>query len=115
MVQYDRSKSCPSDERNTGLLVTTDHFSKLAEAIPCRHNEYDAMSTSKILLQKSFTRHGTSTGMQFDNASTLTAKDSNQVMKASQVTKVTSTAGHPRTQGLVERQNRTLLALLSVF
>ena len=31
------------------------------------------------------------------------------------VTKVTSTAGHPRTQGLVERQNRTLLTLLRVF
>ena len=36
-------------------------------------------------------------------------------MKASQVTKVNSTAGHPRTQGLVERQNRTLLTLLRVF
>ena len=28
---------------------------------------------------------------------------------------MTSTAGHPRTQGLVERQNRTLLTLLRVF
>ena len=36
-------------------------------------------------------------------------------MKASQVTKVTSTAGHPRTQGLVERQNRTLLTMLRIF
>ena len=36
-------------------------------------------------------------------------------MRASQVTKVTSTAGHSRTQGLVERQNRTLLTLLRVF
>ena len=36
-------------------------------------------------------------------------------MRASQITKVTSTAGHPRTQVLVERQNRTLLKLLRVF
>ena len=36
-------------------------------------------------------------------------------MKASQVAKVTSTAGHPRTQGLVERQNRTFLTLIRVF
>ena len=36
-------------------------------------------------------------------------------MKASQATKVTSTAGHPRTQGLLERQNCTLFTLLRVF
>ena len=46
--------------------------------------------------------------MQSDSAPNLTDEVSNEFMKASQVTKVTSTAGHPRTQGLVERQqNRT--------
>ena len=53
--------------------------------------------------------------MQSDIAPNLTAEVSNEFMKASQVTKVTSTAGHPRAQGLVERQNRTLLTLLRVF
>ena len=53
--------------------------------------------------------------MQSDNAPNLTAEVSNEFMRASQVTKVTSTAGHPRTQGLVQRQNRTLLTLLRVF
>ena len=50
--------------------------------------------------------------MQSDNAPNLTAEVSNEL---AHVTKVTSTAGHPRTQGLVERQNRTLLTLLRVF
>ena len=36
-------------------------------------------------------------------------------MRASQVTKVTSTSWPSRTQGLVERQNRTFLTLLRVF
>ena len=36
-------------------------------------------------------------------------------MKTSQVTKVTSTPAHPRGNGLVERQNRTLLTLLGVY
>ena len=53
--------------------------------------------------------------MQSDNAPNLTAEVSTELMKASQVTKVTSTVGHPRTQGLVERQNRTLLTLLRLF
>ena len=53
--------------------------------------------------------------MQPDNAPNLTAEVANQFMKASQVTKVISTAGHPQTQGLVERQKRTLLTLSRVF
>ena len=73
------------------------------------------MTTSRLLLQKWFARHGTPTRMQSDNAPNLTAEVSNEFLKAAHVTKVTSTAGHPRTQGLVERQNRTLLTLLRVF
>ena len=115
LVHYDHMKLCPTDDGNTGILVSIDHFSKFAEAAPCSHNECDAITTSRLLLQNWFARHGTPTRMQSDNAPNLTAEVSNEFMKASQVTKVTSIAGHPRTQGLVERQNRTLLTLLRVF
>ena len=115
VVQYDHLKICPSDNNNTGILVIIDHFSKFAEAVPCSHHDYDAVTTSRLLLQKWFARHGTPTRMQSDNAPNLTAEVSNEFLKAAHVTKVTSTAGHPRTQGLVERQNRTLLTLLRVF
>ena len=115
LVQYNHLKICASDNKNTGILVIIDHFSKFAEAIPCSHEEYDAATTSKLLLQKWFARHGTPTRMQSDNAPKLTAEVSIEFMRASQVTKVTSTAGHPRTQILVERQNRTLLTLLRIF
>ena len=53
--------------------------------------------------------------MQSDNSPNLPAEVSNEFMRASQITKVTSTDGHPRAQGLVERQNRTLLTLMRVF
>ena len=115
LVQYDHLKICPSDNNNTGILVIIDHFSKFAEAVPCSHHDYDAVTTSRLLQQKWFARHGTPTRMQSDNAPNLTAEVSNEFLKAAHVTKVTSTAGHPRTQGLVERQNRTLLTLLRVF
>ena len=108
-------KICPTDDGNTGILVIIDHYSKFAEAIPCSHDEYDAITTSRLLLQKWFARHGTPTRMQSDKAPNLTVEVSNEFMKASQVTKVTSTAGRSRTQGLVERQNRTSLTLLRVF
>ena len=53
--------------------------------------------------------------MQSDNATNFTAEVAPELMKASQVTKVTSTPEHPRGNGLVERQNRTLLTLLRVY
>ena len=96
-------------------LVNIDHFSKFAEAVPCSHEVYNAFTTSRLHLQNWFARHGTPTRMQSKNAHTLTAEVFNEFMKASQITKMTSTAGHPRTQGLVERQHRTLLTLLRVF
>ena len=53
--------------------------------------------------------------MQSDNTTNFTAEIARELMKASQVTKVTSTPAHPRGDGLVERQNRTLLTLLRVY
>ena len=92
LVQYDHLKICPSDNNNTGKLVIIDHFSKFAEALSCSHEDYEAVTTSRLLLQKWFARHGTPTRMQSDNAPNLTAEVSNEFMRASQVTKVTSTA-----------------------
>ena len=115
MVQYDHLKTCSSDSNNTGILVIIDHFSKVAEVVPCNHDNYDALTTSRFLLQKWFARHATPTRMQSDNATYLTVEVSNEFLKASQIVKVTSTAGHPRTQGLVKRQNHTFLTLLRVF
>ena len=115
LVQLDHLMICPSDYNNTGILVTIDHFFKVGEAVPFSHNDYDAVMTSRFLLQKWFACHATQTCMQSDNDPNLTAEVSNEFLKASLVTNVTSTAEHPRTQGLVERQNRTLLTLLSVF
>ena len=92
-----------------------DHFTKLAEAIPWAHDEYDAQTTATIILNKWFARHGTPARMQLDNATNFTAEIAQELMKASQVTKVTSTPAHPRGNGLVEPQKRTLLTLLRVY
>ena len=115
LVQFDHLKLCKTTSGNNGLLVIIDHFTKFAEAIPCAHDEYDAQTTAKIILNKWFARHGTPARMHSDNATNFTAEIAQELMKASQVTKVTSTPAHPRGNGLVERQNRTLLTLLRVY
>ena len=115
LVQFDHMKVCKSDSGNTGLLVIIDHFSKFAEAVPCAYDRYDAISTAESLLTKWVARHGTPARMQSDNAAAFNSVIMNHFMAASHVTKVSSTPGHPRGNGLVERQNRTLLTLLRVF
>ena len=68
-----------------------------------------------MFLNQRFARHGTPARKQSGNATNFTAEIAQELMKASQVTKVTSTPAHPRGNGLVERQNRTLLTLLRVY
>ena len=114
-MQFDHLKLCKTTSGNNGLLVIIDHFTKFAEAIPCAHDEYDAQTTAKIILNQWFARHGTPARMKSDNATNFTVENAQELMKASQVTKVTSTPANPRGNGLVERQNRTLLTLLRVY
>ena len=105
MVLFDHLKLCKKTSGNNGLLVIIDHFTKFAEAIPCAHKECDAQTTAKIILNKRFAKLGTPARMQSDNATNFTAENAQELMKASQVSSVTSTAAHPRGNGLVERQN----------
>ena len=115
LVQFEHLKLCKTDSGNTGLFVIIHHFTKFAEAVSCAHDEYDAQTTVKIILNKWFARHGTPAGMQSDNATNFTAEIAQELMKASQGTKITLTPAHPRGNGLVEQQNRTLLTLLRVY
>ena len=73
------------------------------------HEDYDALTTCRLLLRKRFARHCTTTNMLSDNNPNLTADSLIAFMKASQGTGLTSTAGQPRTRSLAERQNLTLL------
>ena len=115
LVQFDHFKLCKTTSGNNGLLVIIDHFTKFTEAIPCAHDEYDAKTTAKIILNKWFATHGTPARMQSDNATNFAAEIAQELMKALQVIKVTSTPAHPRGNGLVEPKNRTLLTLLRVY
>ena len=115
VVQFDHVKICKTHSGNTALLVMIDHYTKYAEAVPCSAEEMDAKSTAGKLLAKWFAQHGTPAFMQSDNATNFTAELQNAFMRASQTTQVHSTAHHAATNGLVERQNRTLLNMLRVF
>ena len=115
LIQFDHVNVCQSGQGNKKILVIIDHFTKYAEAVPCTKDDLSAERTVQILLDKWFARHGTPSIAQSDNGAQFTAEVTNQFLRASQLTQVHSTANHPATQGLVERQKKTLLTLLKVY
>ena len=52
---------------------------------------------------------------QSDNGKAFVGDLTKELMKRSQVAQAHSTTNHPQTNGLVERQNRTLVSMLKVY
>ena len=92
-----------TDSGYNQVLVMIDHFTKYAEAAPCI--TASAEETCNHLINTWIARHGCWMTFQSDNG---TAGNS-------QVAQAHSTTYQPQTNGLVERQNWTLVSMLRVF
>ena len=104
VVQIDHQKIRMTDSGYNQILVTIDHFTKLAEAVPCQ--TASAKETCYNLITHLTSRHGCPMTFQSDNGKAFVGDLTKEPR---------STAYHPQTNGLVERQNRTLVSILRVF
>ena len=88
-------------------------FMEYAEAVPC----ITALSeeTCDHLINTWIARHGCPMTFQSDNGTAFVGELTKEPMRRSQVAQAHSTTFHPQTNGLVERQNRTLVSMLRVF
>ena len=113
VVQIDHQKICMTDSGYNQVLVMIDHFTKYAEAVPCI--TASAEETCDHLINTWIARHGCPMTFQSDNGTAFVGELTNELMRRSQVAQAHSTTYHPRTNGLVERQNRTLVSMLRVY
>ncbi|XP_063727434.1 uncharacterized protein LOC134854984 [Symsagittifera roscoffensis] len=102
-----------------------DHFTKYTEAAPSM--TASAEETCDHLINDWIARHGcpitfqSDNGIEFQSDNGIEFQSDNcrdltkELMKESQVAKVHSTTYPPQTNGLVERQNRTLVSTLRVY
>ena len=90
-----------------------DHFTKYAEAAPCM--TASAEETCDHLINVWIARHGCPITFQSDNGKAFVGDLTKELMKRSQVAQAHSTTYHPQTNGLVERQTRTLVSMLRVY
>ena len=113
VVQIDHQKICMTATGYNQVLVMIDHFTKYAEAAPCM--TASAEETCDHLINVRIARHGCPITFQSDNGKAFVGDLTKELMKRSQVAQAHSTTYHPQTNGLVERQNRTLVSMLRVY
>ena len=113
VVQIDHQKIFMTYSGYTQVLVMVDHITKYAEAVPCITTSPE--ETCNHLTNTWIARHGCPMTFQLDNGTAFVGELTKELMMRSQVAKAHSTTYHPQTNGLVERQNRTLVLLLRVY
>ena len=113
MLQIDHQKICMTATSYNQVLVMIDHFTKNAEAAPCMTASVE--ETCDHLINMWIARQGCPITFQSDNGKAFVGDLTKKLMKRSQVAQTHSTTYHPQTNGLVERQNRTLVSILRVY
>ena len=112
VVQIDHQKMCMTATGYNQVLVVIDHFTKYTEAASCM--TATAEETCDHLINVWVARHSCPITCQSAIGKSFVGDLTKELMKRSQVAQAHSTTYHPQTNGLVERQNRTLVSKLRV-
>ena len=113
VLQIDHQKICMTDSGYNQILVTIDHFTKLAEAVPS--HTASAEGTCYHLITFWISRYGCPMTFQSDNGKDLVGDLTKDLTRSSHIAQAHSTNYHPQTNRLVERQIRTLVNMHRVY
>ncbi|CAH8583579.1 unnamed protein product [Schistosoma haematobium] len=102
-----------SKNGNRYLLVMVDYFSKWCEAVPIP--QQDALTVTRAFIDHWVSRYGAPLSLHSDQGSAFESHLVAQVCRLLGIRKTHTTAYHPEGNGLVERTNRTIKALLQSF
>ena len=92
------------------VVVAMDYFTKWPEAVAIPYQE--AATVCEVLIEGMFSRFGVPTELHSDQGRNFEAKLFMEMCKQLGIHKTRTTPLHPQSDGLVERFNRTLGALL---
>ena len=95
-----------SNNKSVDVLVVTDHFTRLAQAFPCR--DQCAKQVAKQLWDKYFCIYGFPERIHSDQGASFESQLISELLKVAGVRKSRTTPYHPMGNGSVERFNRTL-------
>jgi hypothetical protein len=113
-VSMDIMGPLPKTERgNKFLLLICDYFTKWVEAYPLPNQE--AHTIADKFVQEFICRYGVPRRIITDQGSNFQSMLFKEVCALLDIEKTRTTPYHPQCDGLVERMNRTLEAMLSMF
>lgn len=99
--------------RNKYVLVIGDYFSKWTEAFPIPNQE--AKTVAKVLVEGWVCRLGAPRTVHTDQGRNFESTLFKEMCQLLNIHKTRTTPYHPQSDGMVERFNRTLLSMLSLF
>lgn len=100
-------------EKNKYILVVGDYFSKWTEAFPLPNQE--AHTIAKVLTEEWVCRFGAPRSIHSDQGRNFESTLFKELCRLLHIHKSRTSPYHPQSDGLIERFNRTLLSMLSLF
>lgn len=113
LVCMDFLKLEPSKGGVENVLVITDHFSRYAQAYPCRNQT--AKTTAKLLYENYIVHYGFPARLHSDQGRNFTSSTIKHLCQLAGVEKSRTTPYHPMGNGQCERFNSTLLGMLGTL
>ena len=105
---------CPqSSSGNSYVIVVCDYFTKWVEAYPVPN--HTALTVADKLVNEFISRFGVPLEIHTDQGREFESILFSRLCEVLEVKKTRTTPYHPQSDGLVERFNRTLLQMLSIY
>jgi len=102
-----------SDSENKFILLVCDYFTKWVEAFPTPNQE--ARTVAERFVKEFVCRYGVPRRIFTDQGSNFQSELFKEVCELLDIDKDRTTPYHPQSDGFVERMNRTIEAMLSMF
>ena len=113
LVHMDFLKIGGKDDKNTNVLVVTDHFTRYAQAYVTGNQQ--ASTVARVFIDKFVTNYGWPVKILTDQAKDFNGLLFSALCCEAKIRKMRTSPYHPQTNGQTERFNRTLMTMLGTL